>query len=476
VQRDITKEGDAMAWGYRACASFRSADRWAAKQRGARGARTAGATRVRLVALAVPLALMLMALSAATAQANVGKTTITCTSVAWSFEKFPNANNNTVTETITINGSTVSTKPFSFNGPTGSNTTAISATGSVTIVASASWNTNGAKGSFSNEASLNCGQPNFRIEKLQMIAGSGGSFTTSELTGKPGQVVDYEIIVENTGSTSLEFGPLDDEECENIVPSGSVTLAPGAKETYTCEHTLKPPPPGQSGRHINCATATGTPPSGSPITKTSNCVVVKVPAQPPTCPANSIVSNFNGTAIPAGDWIWFNSVLKAKGAGSGGTIKFTNQTLKFGSTTVSVPNASITFSTSATKATTTFTGGGWVTTVPASFGDNVFLSGLAYHVPTTLPGGINPVTWQGDFTLSPGLSLQWQWGAAVYTQFTNSYNELGVKPAHSTSIDSYHTGDQAGTPEAFKQGVTGGARGGGGSNFTGSYSATGHCP
>jgi hypothetical protein len=106
---------------------------------------------------------------------------------------------------------------------------------------------------------------------------------------------------------------------------------------------------------------------------------------------------------------------------------------------------------------------------------------VAYQVPAGgLPGGINPVTWTGTMSGSASFSLQWQWGAAVYTQFTTNYNQLGIKPLHSTSLDSYHVGDQAGTPEgvntggtAWKTFVTGGARGGGGSNWTGSYSPTG---
>ena len=64
----------------------------------------------------------------------------------------------------------------------------------------------------------------------------------------------------------------------------------------------------------------------------------------------------------------------------------------------------------------------------------------------TLPGGISPVTWSGTFSSSSTqpLNLQWQWGAAVYTQpsgqphFTGvatsdvaAYNSLNVKPIHS---------------------------------------------
>jgi hypothetical protein len=130
--------------------------------------------------------------------------------------------------------------------------------------------------------------------------------------------------------------------------------------------------------------------------------------------------------------------------------------------------------------------------VPASFGDNVFLTGLGWQVPVPgLPGGIQNVTWRGDFTVAPGMSMSWQWAAAVYTQFvpepplgsdeaTNSYTTLDVKVVHSATLDAYHNGDQVGTPENRTIPPTpqpmNGARGGGASNFTGSYSATGHCP
>jgi len=98
---------------------------------------------------------------------------------------------------------------------------------------------------------------------------------------------------------------------------------------------------------------------------------------------------------------------------------------------------------------------------------------VAVPVNVRLPGGINPVTWQGHFSSdTPSVSVNWQWGAAVYTNFNTDYNAVQVKPLDSATAQ-YHNSDHAGTPEAFRQAVLGGARGGGGSNYTGSYSATG---
>jgi hypothetical protein len=189
----------------------------------------------------------------------------------------------------------------------------------------------------------------------------------------------------------------------------------------------------------------------------------------------SIASNFNGNSIAGGNTIWFNSNFKlTSGATDGLTLFFTGQTVTGNDFTASVPDSEVVFSSSATSATTTFdtTHNMWMTTVPLGFGDDIFLSGLAYQVPAGgLPGGENPVTWSGTISSSSPASIQWKWGAAVYTSFAD-YNSIGVKPLHSTSLDAYHNGDMAGTPENEKSNVIGGARGGGGSNWTGSWSAT----
>jgi hypothetical protein len=116
-----------------------------------------------------------------------------------------------------------------------------------------------------------------------------------------------------------------------------------------------------------------------------------------------------------------------------------------------------------------------VTVVPASgLSGNQFLSAVAFQVPAGgLPGGIKNVDWSGRFySATPGLDMQWQWGAAVYTSFNTNYNALGVKPVDDNSTSIYHNSDHAGTPENYKSSVTGGATGGGGSNYTGSLSGT----
>jgi hypothetical protein len=200
----------------------------------------------------------------------------------------------------------------------------------------------------------------------------------------------------------------------------------------------------------------------------------------------SITSNFNGTPINEGDYIWFSSVIKVTGLGSDPvTISFAGPPILFtvdgGVVMVPVPPAVVNFSPGVVLATTDFVAGQWMTTVPSSgLAGNVFLDGAAFLVPPGgLPGGIKNVTWQGMFCSStPDIGIQWKWAAAVYRFagfLDQGYEGLGVKPVDDNKASVFKNSDHAGTPEFFRDYVVGGARGGGGSNFTGSYSATASC-
>jgi hypothetical protein len=198
----------------------------------------------------------------------------------------------------------------------------------------------------------------------------------------------------------------------------------------------------------------------------------------------SMTVGFNGTPIPAGTYLWFNSVFKPSfAAGTSVTIYLSGATLTLtpkGGSPVSypVPNARITYGLETTKAATTFEPGTdtFVTQVPASFRDNVFLTGLAIPLPDGFPPGAS-ATFSGTFSTDAlsGVTLKYQIAAAVYKTFSPDYNQLAIKPTHG-GPDLYPGGDQAGTPEAFAhlpKNVIGGGTGGGGGNYTGSYSATG---
>jgi hypothetical protein len=96
---------------------------------------------------------------------------------------------------------------------------------------------------------------------------------------------------------------------------------------------------------------------------------------------------------------------------------------------------------------------------------------VSWSAPVDLPGGIKPVTWRGRFTTDrPGSSFKWKWAAAVYRSMPTNPDSLGVKPVDQNDLSLFQNSDKAGTPEFCKSLVTGGAMGGGGSNYTGGYS------
>jgi hypothetical protein len=245
-------------------------------------------TRVMSRALAVPLAVVLAGLFAQSAYARAGNSPATVTasfscatsSITYSFSAFPNAPNNTVTETV-LTGSTkllvpedwIANQTFTFNGPSGENTVPInlSTLKKYKLDANTQWNTNGVHGG----GDIKLKQPCFTIEKEQEIEGSQAGFTQSELEGQVGQTVDYRIKVKNTGTTLFKFGKLIDANCEHISTTTTVKLAPGEEHVYTCHHTLSAADQ-EAEKHENNATITGN----ETETKTSNTVVVNVKYEP----------------------------------------------------------------------------------------------------------------------------------------------------------------------------------------------------
>jgi hypothetical protein len=245
----------------------------------------------------------------------------------------------------------------------------------------------------------------------------------------------------------------------------------------------------------------------------AKCIVIVVDKEPPqlmcenqtatfkpilTNVVSCIDADVNSTPIAASNYIWFNSVIKvpSSGGSSSFTIHIFDQTISLAIDnsyiSLSVPDSYITFSNGVPSASTTFSNGNWITTTVPGLSGNTFASGLAWQTPFSLNNhsgkiwGLDPndglsqfrrqvksATWCGRFAVDkPGVVVNWQWAAAVYNTFSNNPNAFGVKPVDANTANPYHNSDHAGTPENFKPYVTGGARGGGGSNWTGSYSGT----
>jgi hypothetical protein len=250
--------------------------------------RAGGVRSLRLAGVLTAIVLVLGALSAATAWAETSGSvenenaivTASCTSVSVTYRNFPNAPNNVVTQTITIHGAVYSKTKFTFNGSSGTITMPIVVPPGPGVVDDhATWNTNGARGHFDLGVPLECpAAPDFSIVKRQKIEGSKTAFTTAPLSGTIGQTVEYEIVIKNTGNVPLVFTSFTDEHCGTLTGSpGATAIERGGSFTLHCSHVLT-----TAGQYENTATATAerSNGSGSPVTHSSNTVVVNVPPQP----------------------------------------------------------------------------------------------------------------------------------------------------------------------------------------------------
>ena len=118
-----------------------------------------------------------------------------------------------------------------------------------------------------------------------------------------GQSIDYSFLVTNTGNVTMSDITVNDQLAAPAGPALDVScpatvLAPSADVTCTATYTVTQADV-EHGQIGNTATATGTPPSGTPVTSTPSTVTVTgeppitvVPDAPvleQTCNAESVV-------------------------------------------------------------------------------------------------------------------------------------------------------------------------------------------
>ncbi len=381
------------------------------------------------------------------------------------------------------------------------------------------------------------------LQKLVSVDG-GNTFAAHPNFGSPAvalpdTAVEFQLVATNCGNVSVTPGTVD--ACINANPKAapfacapagshgqgapglilyepptpaptSSSLAPGASVTYSktqlpfllvsatqfatlCQTAMQDT--GESEVR-NDAELNGTDANGNPVGYEADAYVqCPAVAPPPTCSTGlqPITYNLSENSNNTSQIVWFNSHFKLQGnlPTSNFTVTVQNGTIHFGTSTLTVPNAVITFSAGATCASTKFdtTLNQWETTLPlsaAGHADEIFAAGLAYVLPPSFPQNVQGVTWTADFTASvPALQMQWQWGAANYLSKDNKghtfpmtaagpdYNAMMVDPGHNViTCAGYNNGDHAGTPENTTVQVllTGGGSGGGGSNWTGGWSST----
>ena len=210
----------------------------------------------------------------------------------------------------------------------------------------------------------------------------------------------------------------------------------------------------------------------------NNCTAgIRNGPKPPACTITGVtISNtsWNQFNVPNGTspLVWVHAHLNGiSGVPKTGvtTVQFTSVSITLGTTSYSLPDGVMIFDSSAPATpSTTFSGGKWTTTFnPNNLSDEMFFTGAAIPVTPAIAAGTKATLTYTSMASVQGLSYSWQWSAAVYTFWPTDWNQALVLP--------YHKSDHAGTPEntTVQKSLIQGPRGGGGSNFTGSWSATG---
>ncbi len=283
--------------------------------------------------------------------------------------------------------------------------------------------------------------------------------------------------------------------------------------------TDPPPPPGLtlntsantpvSGFGAGAVTGTPTTPgqwvlqvtdSSSPPLTATNCAVYIKPPTTFVC-----VIPPSGTEIPgapvswnkfntqgANNVVWINAHIgKPNGVPTNEvtTVLFTGVTFVLNGTTYNLPDGVLTFDPSAPATPATNFNineglyGTWVTRIsPNDLSDEIWFDGNAVPVDSNISGGGSATFNYTTDSNDNDLAFNWQWSAAVYTDWP-VWTGVPANPDvgnNAALILAYHNSDHAGTPEnkTVQKSLIQGPRGGGGSNYTGSWSGTGNgaCP
>ncbi|MFT4188323.1 MAG: CshA/CshB family fibrillar adhesin-related protein [Aeromicrobium sp.] len=100
--------------------------------------------------------------------------------------------------------------------------------------------------------------PSLTIEKSSEFTNDQNGDGVANL----GDVLEYTFVVTNTGNVTLTDVTVDDAKVSGLDPA-TATLAPGASQEFTASYTVTQADV-DAGGVANTATATGTPPSGTP--------------------------------------------------------------------------------------------------------------------------------------------------------------------------------------------------------------------
>jgi hypothetical protein len=216
----------------------------------------------------------------------------------------------------------------------------------------------------------------------------------------------------------------------------------------------------------------------------NNCPLTIAPLLPTQCvipPSGTAIGgspvSWNAFTAPAGSVVWINVHINSAGnvlSGTTTTLDFTQVTLVVNGVSYALPNGTINFVPGYTGAPSTVVNsdGSWTTTVSSTQSGNIFIVGQAIPVTASLEASSGSTLSFYTNSNDSALQFQWQWGAAVYTYWPGNAAAM-IETVQANGLQS-----GAPTNTAVQQSLIQGPRGGGGSNFTGSWSGTGqgNCP
>jgi len=296
------------------------------------------------------------------------------------------------------------------------------------------------------------------------------AFTASQLNPGTRYTIDFTIsglglttindfVPFTPSSTTYSSGPI--PATTKLVFSGTVTLSGSA--TLLGQNTI--------------------PITFSPSATVSSCPFVC------TIPASGTQISGSGTSwnkfTPqgAGNVVWINMHIGTPIGVSTTvvtTVQYTAVQFVLNGKTYALPDGFLIFdSAHSGSPTTTFysastypPNGRWVTMVnPSNLSDEIFFDGQAVPVDSNISGGGQANIYFTTNSTDNNLKFSWQWSAAVYTYWPGN---------SAANILPYHQSLHAGTPlnTTVEHSLIQGPRGGGGSNYTGSWSGTGNgkCP
>ncbi len=312
-----------------------------------------------------------------------------------------------------------------------------------------------------------CGNSNYCTQLITVAQSGlipGAELTkTGPATATVSNTLVYTFTVTNNGNSAETLQVIDPLLGGAIFSQSNV--APGQGFAFTESYTPK-----TSGNLTNTAWAIGTVPGGKSVTNYSTaitCITTK-------CVTNQICSSFNSQNEGSG-YVWFNAHLNCN-PGKACAFYCSNAIVTLSCAdgkvyTFPVPNCQVNF-TNCSSGSCSYNGSSWSTEIPSAGDSECFLSGFGIPWQADF-ANCHSVCWTGVFSCStPGVSCNWQWSAACYNCDLSNCGAINVKPCHDNP-SGYQNGDHAGTPENCTSHCQPGACGGGGGNYTGSWSGTG---